>query len=225
MEDEEEYGALDPAAAQSMLCKLTARYGALDAREAAVREQVERSRAERLRAAQEQIRSMRFGDPTRAEQLFALSSAFLSPKPYRGFAGTLANIVPTLGAMSSARSDAEAKRAEMLAKLEQDYAQRMETQDIDRVQSERENLIDLMKVYGPLAKPKTRPTDFNPVTGRLQYKDTGEEVVPPPPAGALQVLRDYVNKPATTPQNRQIASDNFERRFNTSAAQVLQGGR
>lgn len=225
MEDEET-GTFDPAGAQAMLGTLTQRYTGLDAKEAETRQRVEQSRAQRLQQAREQIRAMRFGEPTSAEQLFALSAAFLSPKPYRGIAGTLANVIPTLGAASSARSRAEDKRAEMLAKLEQDYAEGTETQDLDRVGAERESLIDLMKVYGPLAKPKARRTAIDQTRGVVLDLDTGEEVMPASsvPQGAIDQLLTYVQNPTVTPANRQTAIKNFERRFRVPAAQFLSGG-
>ncbi len=180
MDDElETGGSVDPALAGQMLSQLTQRYTGLDTREAQARQLVERTRADRLREAEEKIRAARFGMPSRSEQLFALSASLLAPKPYQGLAGTLANVIPTLSGISSARRDAEEQRQLALMKMREQYAGG--DQDLARIKAERESLVDLMKIYGPLAKPKDRRTGFNPVSGRLQYMDTGESVAPPLP--------------------------------------------
>jgi hypothetical protein len=229
MEDEEEYDAIDTYAAQTLLGKLGQRYNTLAAREAATLEQLERSRADRLRMAQENIRAMRFGEPTRAQELFALSSAFLSPKPYRGFAGTLANVVPMLGAISSARSSAEDKRAEMLAQLQMQYANDIERQDLDRIKSERQSLLDLMKVYGPLAKPQRARTGFKPPEARLVDMDTGEEIVPPSikmariPPQAIEALRAQMMDPNVPSAIKAQTRRNFETMYGVPVNIVLGG--
>ncbi len=183
MEDEEVYegGDMDPSAAGGMLAQLSQQYGALGERQAAMQQQVERSRAERLRMAEEKIRAARFGMPSSSEQLFALSAAMLAPKPYRGFAGTLSNLVPVLGDISTARRTSDEQREQALMKLRSGYEDSTLESEQARMKAEREGLVDLMKVYGPLAKPKGRKTGFNPVTGRLTDMDTGIPVVPPPP--------------------------------------------
>lgn len=226
MDEEDDFAALDPRGAQDMLGQLTKQYMGLGERETQLRQQAEQSRAQRFRQAQEKIRAARLG-PSVAEQMFGLSAAFLAPKPYRGVAGTMANLVPTLGAMAGARGDAESKRAEMLAKLEADYAAGRETLDLEAVERERKGLADLMRVYGPLSKTPRARTQISPVDGRVYDLDTGEEVVPlsSVPQGAIDQLRAYVQNPANSPENRKIAMQNFERKFRVSAQKALEGDR
>lgn len=179
--DEETEALMDPAAASGMLAQLSQQYGALGAKEASALQQIERTRAERLREAEEKIRAARYGMPSSSEQLFALSSALLSPMQYRGLAGTLSNVVPVLGGISQARRGAEDEREQALMKLRAGYTDATSESEAARIKAERASLLDLMKVYGPLAKPKGRKTGFNPLTGRLTDMDTGVPVVPPAP--------------------------------------------
>ena len=62
-----------------------------------------------------------YAGPTASDRLWALSKALLSPKPYRGFAGTLANVTGAMSGMAEQRRAAEIKRAEALAELQQSY--------------------------------------------------------------------------------------------------------
>jgi hypothetical protein len=222
MEDEEDY-SLDPSGAQGMLGQLTKQYTGLGEKSAAARAEYEQSRAERLRMAEEAIRAARYGEPSRAETLFALSQAFASPRPYRGLAGTLSNITPVLGDVAQARRSAEDQRTQALAKLQTGYADEAATGKIDALEAERKGLADLMRVYGPLAKPQKRRTGHNPVTGRLEDLDTGAQIVAPP-SGAVEALVAYMADPNNTPEEKRITAKNFERKFNVPASEYMQGG-
>lgn len=57
-----------------------------------------------------------YAGPSLSQQLFALSKALLSPKPYRGFAGTLANVSTALSDIAKTQQEAKQKRA--LAEME-----------------------------------------------------------------------------------------------------------
>lgn len=57
-----------------------------------------------------------YAGPSVSQQLFALSKALLSPKPYRGFAGTMANVSSALSDVAKTREEASRKRA--LAEME-----------------------------------------------------------------------------------------------------------
>lgn len=57
-----------------------------------------------------------YAAPSVSSQLFALSKALLSPKPYRGFAGTMANVSSALSDISQSQEEAKRKRA--LAEIE-----------------------------------------------------------------------------------------------------------
>jgi len=227
MDEEIEYGSpTEHLDAQGMLGQLTRRYMGLDQREMQAHQQLEQSRAEKLRLAQERIKQARFG-PSQSEQMFALSSAFIAPKPYRGIAGTIANLAPTLGKLASARAQGEEYRQEQLAKLEAAHATQGLDTDLEAVGRERENLEALMKIYGPLAKPRSRRTAIDPSSGRVLDLDTGEEVVPPSsvPQGAVDQLLAYVQNPSVSEENRRAAMQNFERRFRVSPSMFLNGGR
>ena len=225
MDDED---VMDPQAASVMLAKLSGQYGALGTQEAAAMQQVARSRAERLREAEEKIRAARFGMPSSSEQLFALSSALLSPMQQRGLAGTLSNVVPVLGGISKARRGAEDEREQALMKLRAGYADDTETSDLARIKAERAGMLDLMKVYGPLAKPRKANNAFNPQTGRLTDTDTGEIVETPNerlqrvPPQAVATLKTYLANPAATPVSKQAAMRNFETQFGVPARLALE---
>jgi len=222
MEDEEDYN-LDPEGAQGMLAQLTKQYTGLGEKSAAARAEYEQSRAERLRMAEEAIRAARYGEPSRAEQMFALARAFSSPKQFRGLTGTLNNVVPVLGGIAQARRSAEDQRTQALAKLNVGYADEAATGKIDALEAERKGLADLMRVYGPLAKPQKRRTALSPLSGRPVDLDTGAEIVPPP-TGAVEALVAYMTDPNNTPEEKRITAKNFERRFNVPASEYLQGG-
>jgi hypothetical protein len=223
MEDEDTMTDFDPGEAAGMLKQLTQQYTGLQGKSAAARTALQQSRAERLRQAEETIRAARFGAPSRAEQMFAMSRAFLSPKPYRGIAGTLSNIVPVLGDAATAQRTAEERRSEALAKLQQGYADNSAELDLDALETERKGYADLMRVYGPLAKAPKRRTGFSPTTGRLHDMDTGTEIAPPP-SGAVEALVAYMADPNNTPEAKRITAKNFERKFNVPASEYLQGG-
>jgi hypothetical protein len=138
MEDEDSMTDFDPGEAAGMLKQLTQQYTGLQSKSAAARTALQQSRAERLRQAEETIRAARFGAPSRAEQMFALSRAFLSPKRYRGIAGTLGNIVPVLGDAATAQRTAEERRSEALAKLQQGYADSSAELDLEKNRCARE---------------------------------------------------------------------------------------
>lgn len=59
--------------------------------------------------------------PSTSDRLWALSKAFLAPRPYRGFAGTMYNLTQSLSGLAEERKTAEEKRQEALFKLQQQY--------------------------------------------------------------------------------------------------------
>lgn len=62
-----------------------------------------------------------YAGPSLSQQLFALSKALLSPKPYRGFAGTMANVSTALSDVSKEQQEAKQKRLLAEAQLLQTY--------------------------------------------------------------------------------------------------------
>lgn len=169
-------GGSDPASALSALAE---RYTRSLEGEAAARRQVEASRADRYRQAEEAIKRQRFGAPSTSERLFALSAALLSPRPYRGFAGTLANVVPALAQNAAAQRKAEEQREAALRQLREQYGEATDASRLAAIAGEREGLGKLLSVYGPLAKPRVpRPVGTQVVDGKIvavsQDPNTGE---------------------------------------------------
>lgn len=223
---DDEYDYTDPTMAAREMAALRAQYATAQTQEQEARRRMQQQREMQFKQAQDAIRQSRMGAPSRAQELFALSQAFLSPKPYKGFAGTLANVVPALGQIAGAKGGAEEDRQQMLMRLQQQYDDKQAESQLQGLTGQREDLLDMMKFYAPMLKPQKPNNDFNPVTGALQSKDTGEEIVPlsaVPPA-AVQQLRDYIANPANTPENKRAAAANFQQRFGVPAARVLQGG-
>lgn len=122
--------------------------------ERVAREKAAASQAERFKAARADIEQRRYGAPTTSEQLYALSAALLAPRRMPGIAGSLDRIVPALSQMSQLQSRADAQRAEALAKLEQETAMAREQSLLSGAEGERKAIGDLLRFYGPLAKPK-----------------------------------------------------------------------
>lgn len=172
-----------PAAAAEQMRALYSQYEKGQSGLAAARQQAMQSMAERFQKAEADLRAQRFGMPSSSEQLFGISQALLSPQRFAGFAGTLDNLVPALGAISAARREGMSAKEEALAKMRAEQAALRERYLLDGQADEQKRLIDLMRVYGPLAKQpsaKTR-TGFNPLTGVLTDMETGMPVTPPPP--------------------------------------------
>lgn len=80
----------------------------------------EQTRAQQFAAAKARIEQM-YAQPSREDLLIALSRGFLSPKPYRGFAGTMHNLSEALGGFSSASKEAQLQRQQALMQLQQAY--------------------------------------------------------------------------------------------------------
>lgn len=110
-----------------------------------------------------------YAGPSTSQQLFALSKALLQPKPYRGFAGSLANITGALDQSAQARDEAMRKRA--LA--EQNLRQTLDTAaagDPLKSLQLRYQLIkeenDARKDAAAEAKAKAPTYQLNPLTGK-----------------------------------------------------------
>lgn len=80
-------------------------------------EQTRRQQFEQGKAALEQA----YAGPSRASQLFAISQALLAPRPYKGVAGTMANLTEAFGGMSQQAEEAKRARFAALTKLQQSY--------------------------------------------------------------------------------------------------------
>lgn len=128
--------------------------------------------------AQQRMAEQQFAGPSRTEQLLALSNAFFQPPQYRGFAGTMANVLPALQQITQARRTAEQQRAEALMRLQQQY----QTSQAEDRAATLANRLAIYKAQAPLVKPARTRTGFNPVTGQLTDLDTGLPIKPPPPS-------------------------------------------
>lgn len=120
-----------------------------------------------------------YAGPSTSQQLFALSKALLSPKPYRGFAGTMANISGALGDISTARDEAQRKRAQAELELQKAYNAKTADSDYEALKLRYQLASDEAEAMAKANKPPR--TGFNPITGKLTDMDTGLPVTPPPP--------------------------------------------
>lgn len=77
-------------------------------------------RQQQLQESRDYINQMYKG-PSVSDRLWALSQAFLAPRPYGGFAGTMYNLTHSFGDMAEKRRTAEQQRADALFKLQQQY--------------------------------------------------------------------------------------------------------
>lgn len=114
----------------------------------------------------------KYAGPSQSERLFALSRAMLSPTKVPGFAGFLGNVTGALSENAKAAREAEQSREEKLFELQQQYQQDAAT----RAAALPKTAADLAAKYLAATKPTQRRTGFNPVTGRLEYMDTGDPV-------------------------------------------------
>lgn len=118
-----------------------------------------------------------YAGPSLSQQLFALSKALLSPKPYRGFAGTLANVSTALSDIAKTQQEAKQKRALAEMELKSSFAKQSGDDYYDALKLR----YQIGKAEQDAAKPQKQRTGFNPVTGQLIDMDTGLPVSPPPP--------------------------------------------
>jgi hypothetical protein len=160
---------------------LTARQFSNIQQQRTAREKVSASKRAAFEAGLEEIKQRRYGAPTTSQQLAALSQALLAPRRMRGFAGTLANVMPAITEPAALRAAAEEKRAEAEQRLRQQYASDTDTAMLAGLEAEGAALEPLIRTYGSLAKPSKQRTGFNPITGKLTDLDTGLPVAPPPP--------------------------------------------
>lgn len=159
---------------------MTKYFGLMKAESTALRQQAA-NKQKQFEAARAEIEKKRYGAPTTSEQLFALGAAFLSPRRYRGFAGTLDKITPVLGQMEQAQRSAGEQRAEALEKLRREYLMGADESAVAATRAQREALGKVLPSVVSASKPSKQRTGFNPITGRLTDLDTGLPVAPPPP--------------------------------------------
>lgn len=187
-------GGLDP---QAQLAALFARYPAIEKQRQAERQRIKAAKAARFEAARADIEQRRFGAPSPSQQLYALSAALLSPRKQPGIAGTLANVVPALGEMSSLQSKAESQRADAMRQLREQYAIDTEDDVIKALEAESAAVREQMKILAPLAKPA------DPFKGAVYDPETRGWVMRPGTVGGPPVLTpEQVAQFAQDPKNR-----------------------
>ena len=114
-----------------------------------------------------------YAGPSVSQQLFALSKALLSPKPYRGFAGTMANVSTALSDVATSQQEAKQKRALAEAQLLQ--STKMKTADDMYEEAKLRYMIDKAEkdaankaaaAAAAAAKARAPSYQINPLTGK-----------------------------------------------------------
>jgi len=139
-----------------------------------------------INAARADIRNRRVG-PSDAEKWFAIAAALGQPTRTGSFGETVGNLGTLLSKYSGAKREAESERESLLEKL----GMQTGVEQLRLLQSNAAGAGQLMRAA--LAQEgKQRRTGFNPVTGVLEYMDTGEPVrgaAAAPPSDAINYLR------------------------------------
>lgn len=146
----------------------------------------------------------RYQGPSQATTLAALSQAFLAPRRYKGFGGTMYNVSQALGAIGQQRDQAEQARANAMAELEAAYG----NDTLETRSAALKARADLLKARMNAEKTQRR-TGFNPISGELMYMDTGEPVTPELPTLTPEQAAEAAKNPA-----------NRGRKFRTTTGQV-----
>lgn len=158
--------------------------GALYQRQQQAVEKQIRDNMTALMQAQARLREQRVG-PSAAERLFAISAALTRPTRTGQFGEMMGNLGTVLGGQEKEKRAAEMERESLLEK----YGMQIGEKQLQLLQ---QGLTGTGQLYRSALAANKRKTGFNPVTGRLQYLDTGEEVGAPtsePPPDAVSYLR------------------------------------
>lgn len=139
-----------------------------------------------INAARADLRNKRVG-PSDAEKWFAIAAALGQPTRTGSFGETVGNLGSLLSKYSGEKRTAEEERALKERELEMKAGMGQLQLLQGDTQSARELLRAALAQEG-----KQRRTGFNPVTGVLEYMDTGEPVrgaAAAPPSDAINYLR------------------------------------
>lgn len=175
-----------PLTREAFLQQYTGQMGTLreaQAREAAARQQLFEQAEQRL----QQRNPMRFGSPEITQALFGLAGALSSPRPYGGFAGTMANVAPALAQGFGGISQAQRDRDAQLQQLREQYQLGSAQAETAGAQAQLESLADLAAFYTK-PQPRTRSA-ISPLTGEVIDLDTGQIIKPELPAGTTRVYQ------------------------------------
>jgi hypothetical protein len=143
-----------------------------------------------INAARADLRNKRVG-PSDAEKWFAIAAALGQPTRTGSFGETMGNLGTLLSKYSGAKRTAEEERALKERELEMKAGMGQFQLLQGDTQSARELLRAALAQEG-----KQRRTGFNPVTGVLEYMDTGEPVrsaAAAPSSEAINYLRANPN--------------------------------
>lgn len=125
-------------------------------------------RKQQFKESQRRIGEM-YGGPSQGNTLLALSQAFLAPRRYKGFAGTMYNVTQALNQIGQQRQGAEQKRAEALARLQESY-QTGQFDDHETALNARLKLLELQR-EADAAAAKAREPKYSPLqTGGFQQQ-------------------------------------------------------
>lgn len=163
-------------------------------------EQATRTAANRKQQFEEdrQLIQQMYGGPSSSERLWALSQALLSPKPYKGFGGTLYNVTRSLGEMRGEQETADRRRSEALLRLRQSYTGAEDEAATGALDRE----LEFLKARYAANKPGKQRTGFNPITGDLTDLDTGLPITPPAPkVGEVRRGYRYLGGDPATPSS------------------------
>jgi hypothetical protein len=141
--------------------------------EATTRREMFEQAQQRLQAPQ----GLRFGSPEVTQTLFGLANALVSPRPYGGFAGTMANVMPVLSQSAQSMNEAQQQRAAALRELQEQYQLGTATAATEAAESEFDALGTLARFYDQPAPASVR-YDPNPATGGYTIRP-GTGGVPP----------------------------------------------
>jgi len=139
-----------------------------------------------INAARADLRNKRVG-PSDAEKWFAIAAALGQPTRTGSFGETVGNLGSLLGKYAGEKRTAEEERALKERELEMKAGMGQ----LQLLQGDTRSARELLRAA--LAQEgKQRRTGFNPVTGVLEYMDTGEPVrgaAAAPPSDAINYLR------------------------------------
>ncbi|MEN9935993.1 MAG: hypothetical protein RLZZ387_2572 [Chloroflexota bacterium] len=156
---------------------------------AALPGEYEQQRKAQFEAAQKRIEQM-YSGPSRAATLAALSQAFLSPRRYKGFGGTMLNVSQALGGVAERRDEAARNRQEAMAALESSYGKG----SLDAKSSSLKARMDMLKAKMDLEAEQAK-------AGRPSYQlspTTGEVVEVPKQAERPRTKAEYDALPIGT---------------------------
>jgi hypothetical protein len=208
------------AAANPALAPFMSRYfGAMEAESAALRQQAA-NRQKQFEAAEAAIRERRFGAPTTSEQLFALGSALLAPRRYRGLAGTLDKVNPVFGQMEQRQRSADIQRSDALEQLRREYLLGQHESALAAARAQREGLGKILPSVASTSGAATRArfaVDFHPEKGYPVFKNFNV------PVDAVNALKHALQLPGATEQQKADTIIAFERKYKVPAATFIEG--